>query len=594
MCSSDLPLVAEAYLSGAGAIRANMINATNATLPPVRSIDAVNYLAGAASTFDGIGDDLWQAIRTELADGFDAGESIPQLADRVRAAGGVTARTATLTARTSVIDAANMGSISTARASGLQMEKEWMATPDRRTRPTHRAAGGLLTGEPQRVDLNGKFVVGGYECDRPGDPSLPAQERNLCRCTIGYVIPEESVSTVRPESRPISAPAIPAQRAGRPAAAAPDADRAMKMTIAQLKTAAQTHDNLYRTQFYRLLAGKRKPEIVATLRDLERAHSVRISGLPEPPRRVITPAVPPAAPPAGTAAAPLTGNLPGGAWRTLLTGPTPPEGVRVRDLRVADSWQGEYRVANGTAWRDADGVSYLVEHGEFEYGAQWVTEAVDRMRDAHRQIPAAARANKSYSWLLDRNPSDAYWEAQYRTPGFRSWATAGDGDIRLWSRTLYGGDSGDHFVSLLRHETGHNLDDQVGRFNIGSESPAWKSAVSDDAAGAPRVTNLFEFVPGHPIVQTPDPTKSFPNGVTTYGKSSTGEDFAEAIRLYTASGPVGKGGLAGFDAPVDVYFRDMFPHRAAILDAIFPDLAKVQRDAIKARAAMNRDRKSVV
>jgi hypothetical protein len=94
-----LPLVAETYMSGAGAVRAGMITQANITLPPIHSIDAVRYLRNMPAVFDQVGVDLWGAVTTELADGFVAGESIPELAARVRSAAGTTSRTATLVAR---------------------------------------------------------------------------------------------------------------------------------------------------------------------------------------------------------------------------------------------------------------------------------------------------------------------------------------------------------------------------------------------------------------------------------------------------------------------------------------------------------------
>ena len=56
--------------------------------------------------------------------------------------------------------------------------REWIAVMDNDTRPSHRVADGkqVLGGNP--------FVVGGYPCRFPGDPSLPVQERAHCRCTI--------------------------------------------------------------------------------------------------------------------------------------------------------------------------------------------------------------------------------------------------------------------------------------------------------------------------------------------------------------------------------------------------------------------------
>ncbi len=813
-----LPLVAEIYLSGAANVRAEMIKATGISIPPVRSIDAIEYLATAAPKFAGIGDELWQTVRSELAAGFDEGESIPELADRVRKSAGVTARSATLVARTSVIDAANMGSLSTAKASGLEMEKEWMATPstfspiakDPRTRPTHWAANG------DRVPLHGNFTVGGYPADRPGDPALPPQERDNCRCTVGYVIPEESVSKIRPEQRvslieserveeskriirapdrsvrreladaktvdeinsvatviankatgrkdirfdltgadPQIAretaegiirgferyPKSPASQIGtfgpggaiddprinetmahggavgrdrallifnvkslgdpvkyrkdikagfnakryvtenpmdialhefghsidenftkagakplavreylkdrgksakggvyketvrseisgyaaespsemgaeafadvmingenaselsrrvfraiddgyasktgspiqRPAPA-PDIvlDPAIKMTVIQLKDAAKSYDAAHGTRFTRLLAGQKKAQIVDTLRHLEVAHGVRLTGLPEwkaprAPKSVVAP-IPSTGIPARGAS--LTGTL-DERWSKLLP-VTPSEGIRVQDLRVSHNALGDYWVRHGTAWRDADGAAYLVEHGELEFGASWVSKAVTDMRSAHAEIYGAAKYNKSYAWLLDRNPADAHWAKEYNIPNFRSAATAANGNISLWSRTTYPNLD----VGLIRHETGHNIDDAIGRKSSGAESQAWADANAADAATT-RYILLNTTVPGHQINEFPRAGKNYPHGVTEYGKSSPLEDFAESVRLYQ-SGPVADGHPADLNMPEvkDVYFREIFPNRAAILDGLFPDIAAAQKAAISAR-----------
>ncbi len=60
---------------------------------------------------------------------------------------------------------------------GEEMHKAWVCTLDRRTRDSHFKADG------QRVPLDGKFTIGGHECDHPGDQHLPAHETINCRCT---------------------------------------------------------------------------------------------------------------------------------------------------------------------------------------------------------------------------------------------------------------------------------------------------------------------------------------------------------------------------------------------------------------------------
>lgn len=56
--------------------------------------------------------------------------------------------------------------------------KEWIATLDSRTRPSHAALHG------QRVGIGDPFVVDGYEMQHPGDPSAPLGAVVNCRCAL--------------------------------------------------------------------------------------------------------------------------------------------------------------------------------------------------------------------------------------------------------------------------------------------------------------------------------------------------------------------------------------------------------------------------
>lgn len=70
-----------------------------------------------------------------------------------------------------------------------QMQKEWIASFDDRTRSTHSEADGQI------VMANDTFFVGGSQMMFPGDPSAPAAEVINCRCSIAY-IPIEGAQTV--------------------------------------------------------------------------------------------------------------------------------------------------------------------------------------------------------------------------------------------------------------------------------------------------------------------------------------------------------------------------------------------------------------
>lgn len=200
-----LPLVAQIWTESAGKVHAQLVDAADLpNLPPVSSLAAETYLAQAANTFAQVGDDLWNTARSELLAGFQAGESIPQLSDRLRASAGLTARKATLVARTQVLDASNAGSYATAQASGLELHKGWLDTPDARTRPTHRAAGALYGSDEGMIPLADQFTVGGYSCDRPHDPSLPIGERASCRCALIYSMGPSAVRTAQDEAAPVA------------------------------------------------------------------------------------------------------------------------------------------------------------------------------------------------------------------------------------------------------------------------------------------------------------------------------------------------------------------------------------------------------
>ena len=88
-----------------------------------------------------------------------------------------------LIARTESTKATSWGAMQTYTAAGV-MEKEWLATGDERTRPTHAAADGQVRA------INEAFVVGGYPMGQPGDGTLgaPISEIAACRCTVLPII----------------------------------------------------------------------------------------------------------------------------------------------------------------------------------------------------------------------------------------------------------------------------------------------------------------------------------------------------------------------------------------------------------------------
>jgi HK97 family phage portal protein len=139
-----------------------------------------NQLAGQVTqtTYD--------AIVAEMTDGVAAGESIDELAERIRSVFTIADEVrSTRIARTEVISAYNGAATRSVQElpRDVVIAQEWIATRGSRTRDSHAAADGQvqLVGVP--------FSVGGHSAEYPGDPSLPADEVVNCRCTVAFLTP---------------------------------------------------------------------------------------------------------------------------------------------------------------------------------------------------------------------------------------------------------------------------------------------------------------------------------------------------------------------------------------------------------------------
>jgi HK97 family phage portal protein len=128
----------------------------------------------------------WDDLRAALSEGIEAGEGIDDLARRVeRVMGNRIRSSGEVVARTEVSAASTIGSIESARQSGVVAQKEWLATFDARVRDTHAAAHG------QRVGLDENFRVGDAMGPGPGMMSK-ASESIQCRCSLRFVTDVEA------------------------------------------------------------------------------------------------------------------------------------------------------------------------------------------------------------------------------------------------------------------------------------------------------------------------------------------------------------------------------------------------------------------
>lgn len=113
--------------------------------------------------------------------GILLGDPIQDIAKRLVTVASMDLNAAVRSARTATTAAECAGRIDTykyAQSIGIELEQEWLATLDGRTRHEHR----LLDG--QRVAVGEAFHVGGASIRYPGDPQAPGYLIYNCRCTL--------------------------------------------------------------------------------------------------------------------------------------------------------------------------------------------------------------------------------------------------------------------------------------------------------------------------------------------------------------------------------------------------------------------------
>lgn len=281
--------------------------------------------------------------------------------------------------------------------------------------------------------------------------------------------------------------------------------------------------------------------------------------------------------PAGLYNGVLTGEVPAGTpIHSLLTEDTDMRGVPVKYLGISGV---PYALRQGRAWR-FNGVTFIAEFHP-DRPDDSLEDVVTAAMDSHMALPPEVRQfQRGYVMVQHRDPYDG------TVKGFVTSASARNGDIVYFRMSEKKRDARTRDVAnYTSHESAHNADMGLGWYSAG---PEW------EAAGGPARKIYFwqpvdEVVRNHAIMfpdSPTDPDYTYP-GVTTYGSANSIEDFAEAVRLYLA-GMLGRGALSEGGRFHDLWFRDLFPARAALLDSLFPAFARQQLAEIEAARARGR------
>lgn len=136
----------------------------------------VEYLKTKLSKITGVGETIQTQINRSLSEGVDVGESIDQLAERIKSIFNVADKRAKTIARTEVVGSSNFGRYVGINESGFKV-KEWFTALDERVRESHQEMHG------QKIDVEDNWEMpSGASLRYPGDYSGPPEEIINCRC----------------------------------------------------------------------------------------------------------------------------------------------------------------------------------------------------------------------------------------------------------------------------------------------------------------------------------------------------------------------------------------------------------------------------
>lgn len=136
----------------------------------------------------GINETTQADINDVIMDGFERGKNPRAIAESVGAyVTDIIPNRGEVIARTEMLRASNFGTYQAHKTSGVVTEREWIATPDTRTRDHHSTLDGTVVG------MDEKFTSPetGAEAKYPGDFGRGVDDIQ-CRCTTGARVPDRS------------------------------------------------------------------------------------------------------------------------------------------------------------------------------------------------------------------------------------------------------------------------------------------------------------------------------------------------------------------------------------------------------------------
>ncbi len=142
----------------------------------------LGFLASKESKITNVSDGVRQRVAENLAEGIAQGETVDDLAARVREAFDAERGRSITIARTETAQAFAGGRFQAMKQWGIQTQ-EWISSKDDRVRDSHEALDGEVAAVGEHFS-NGLLY--------PGDPDGPPEEVINCRCANGAVVTESA------------------------------------------------------------------------------------------------------------------------------------------------------------------------------------------------------------------------------------------------------------------------------------------------------------------------------------------------------------------------------------------------------------------
>lgn len=140
------------------------------------SAQALQFLANRENKLKDVGNEIFDRVKNSLQAGITDGESMSQLANRVRAQfNDISRGRAETIASTETAAAYGTARDTAMKEAGIQY-KEWLTSGNSNVRATHADANGQI------VRIDEPFQVGSASLMYPGDPSGPPEEVINCHC----------------------------------------------------------------------------------------------------------------------------------------------------------------------------------------------------------------------------------------------------------------------------------------------------------------------------------------------------------------------------------------------------------------------------